>query len=266
MIYVVVLFLILYLYFYLTPSDQEGFALFHKQDSLQNKIYKNEKIYDNFYTYIYDDIILTIPYSIELIQMIHTYFYTYGESLCIGSKTGHLTQLLSKTTVTTGLESSESMVKMSQYKYPDSTFVHGDYLNPRLFERNKFNHIIIPLFTIHTLSNLPELFSTIKQWTVQGGYLFVSFTDIKTFPIYKLVNHTPSSYFSNNYEYTIELNENKLKETIKDNNFKERTNIQDLYDYNEKQIIYDARSHDFIHVTTLKYKSIPMNVAIFKLK
>jgi trans-aconitate methyltransferase len=257
---------ILYLLFHFTPEEKEGFTLLHEQDGLKNKIYKNEKIYDNFYTYIYDDVMLTIPYYIELIQIIHTYFYTYGETLCIGSKTGHLTQLLSKTTQTTGLDTSKSMVKMSQYKYPEGKFLQGDYFDSTLFERNKFNHIIIPLLTIHTLPNISDLFSTLKGWTVQGGYLFVSFTDITTFPVYKLVNHMPSSYFISNYEYTIELKENKLKETIKDNNFKERTNIQELYDYNEKQIIYHARRSDYVHVTTLKYDSIPFYVAVFKLK
>lgn len=266
MIYVLVLLLILYIYFLVTQDGKEGFAFIHDQDLLQNKIYRNENIYDNFYTFIYDDVMLTIPYYIEMIQLIHTYFFTYGETLCVGSKTGHLTQLLSKTVSTTGLESSKSMVKMSQYKYPESTFIHGAYLDKSLFLRNTFNHIIIPLFTIHTIPNITELFSTLKGWTVQGGYLFVCFIDIKTFPIYKLMNLIPSIHFTENYEYTLELKDNQLKETIKDSNFKERINIQDLYDYDDKQIIYEARRCDYLHINTIKLSSLPMSVSIFKLK
>lgn len=264
MIYIVLLLLILYVY--LTTTEKEGFSIIHREDVLQNKIYRNDKIYDNFYTYIYDDVILTIPYSIELIHLIEPYFYTYGETLCLGSKTGHLTQLLSEANTTTGLESSRSMVKMSQYKYPEINFVHGSYTDPSLFSNNKFNQIIIPLLTIHTLSNFKEVCTTLKKWTVNGGYLFVSFADLKTFPIYKLINHMPSDYFKSNYGYTVELTDHELKETVKDNNLKERTNIQDLYQYNEKQIVYDARLSDFVHVTTLKYKSIPLSVCVFKLK
>jgi len=81
MIYIVIMLLLLYLY--LTTLHKEGFALIREEDKLQNKIYRNEKIYDNFYTYVYDDVILTIPYSVELIKLIHPYLYTYGESLCI---------------------------------------------------------------------------------------------------------------------------------------------------------------------------------------
>jgi len=264
MIYIVIMLLLLYLY--LTTLHKEGFALIREEDKLQNKIYRNEKIYDNFYTYVYDDVILTIPYSVELIKLIHPYLYTYGESLCIGSKTGHLTQLLSKSTTTTGLESSSSMVMMSKYKYPDIPFVQGDYTKKSLFSANKFNHVIIPQLTLHTLCQFRPLCSTIKDWTVHGGYLFVCFTDIHTFPIYKLINHSPSDYFTSNYEYTVELKDNQLKETFRDKSFKERTNLQQLYSYTEKQIIYEARAEGFLHIKTLRFNSIPMSICVLQYK
>ena len=198
--------------------------------------------------------------------MIQPYFYTYGETLCIGSKTGHLVQLLSSSTKTTGLESSKSMVAMSRYKYPENHFVNGPYDKSSLFSANKFNHIIIPQLTLHTLSNFRDICNTIKGWTVHGGYLFVCFTDIRTFPIYKLINHAPSSYFTSNYEYTVELKENQLKETLKDASFHERTNIQQMYPYTEQQIVYDAKASGFAHIKTLKYGTIPLSVCVFQYK
>lgn len=263
MIYIVLFLLVLYLY--LVSTEKEGFSLLIKQDVLQQKTYRNEKIEDPFYTYNYDDMVLTMPYSIELIQMIHSYFHN-GQTLCLGSKTGHLVQLLSKTTKTVGLDPSIAMVKMSRYKYPRQEFIQGSYLDDSLFPDHKFSQVILPLLTLHTIPQFKELCFTVKDWMIHSGYFFVCFADIRTFPIYKLVNHFPSSYFTSNYEYTVELKENKKIETITDTQHKTRTNIQDLYEYNEKTLIYEARNAGFSHIKTLAFESIPVSVCVFQYK
>jgi hypothetical protein len=264
MIYIVVFLLILYVY--LSATQKEGFSVVSKEDPLQSKIYRDEKIYDNFYTYIYDDVVLTIPYLIELIQIVRPYLHNSSHTLCIGSKTGHLVQLLKESTRITGLESSTSMVKMSQYKYPDNEFIRGDYTDTSLFASHKFSHAILPLLTIHTLPNFKEICYNVKEWTVHSGYFFVCFTDINKFPIYKMVNQDPSDYFKSKYDYSVELNNLKLTETIKDAAFKERTNIQQLYEYNEMSVIHNARAAGFSHITTLRFKSIPFSVCVFQNK
>jgi len=264
MIYVVLTLLILYLY--LTLNEKEGFSVIVKQDTLQQKIYRNEKIDDAFYTYNYDDMVLTIPYSVEMIQMIQSYFYLKGQTLCLGSKNGHLVQLLSKTTPTTGLEPSTSMVKMSRYKYPSQTFVQGSFTDESLFPHHKFSHVILPLMTLHTIPRFKELCYVVKEWTVHSGFFFVCFADIRTFPVYTLVNHHPSSYFTSNYNYTIEFKDNKKIETITDTKYTTRTNIQDLYEYNEQTLIYEARNTGFSHVKTMTFQSIPISICIFQHK
>ena len=264
MIYIVLFLLVLYLY--LVSTEKEGFSLFTKQELLQEKIYRNEKIDDPFYTYNYDDMMLTIPYYIELINMIHTYLHVEGQTLCLGSKTGHLVQLLSKTTKTIGMDPSPSMIKMSRYKYPKEVFVEGDYLDSSLFTNHRFSQIILPMLTLHTMPNFKELCSTVKEWMIPSGYFFVCFADISNFPVYKIVNHFPSYYFKSNYKYTIEMNENKLIETITDNQFRTRTNIQDLYKYNENTLIYEARNYGFIHIKTLSFETIPISVCVFQYK
>jgi hypothetical protein len=264
MIYIVLFLLIIYLY--LVSSEKEGFSLYTRQEMLQEKIYRNEKIDDPFYTYNYDDMVLTIPYYIELIQMIQSYFHIQGQTLCLGSKTGHLVQLLSKTTKTVGLDPSPSMVKMSRYKYPKQEFIEGSYLDNSLFIHHKFSQIILPMLTLHTIPHFKDLCFNVKEWMIHSGYFFVCFADISSFPVYKLANHHPSSYFKSNYNYTIELKENKMIETITDNQFKTRTNIQDLYKYNEKTLIYEARSAGFMHVKTLTFESIPISVCVFQYK
>lgn len=264
MIYFVLCLLILYVYLTLSPK-KEGFTLVVKENVLKQKIYRNEKIEDPFYTYNYDDMVLTIPYFIELIQKIQPYLFANGQTLCIGSKTGHLVQLLSKTTHTIGLETSASMIQMSRYKYPKQTFVEGSYLQESLFPNHKFSQVILPMLTLHTLPRFKDLCFVVKDWTVHSGYFFVCFADIRTFPVYTLVNHHPSDYFTSNYEYTLEFKDNKKIETISDT-LVTRTNIQDLYEYNEKTLIYEARNAGFSHVKTLSFDSIPMSVCIFQCK
>lgn len=263
MIYIVLFLLILYLF--LTMSEKEGFSVIETEGIL-NKVYTNEKIYDNFYTFIYDDVVLTIPYSIELIQIIRPYLHHQGHTLCIGSKTGHIVQLLSETTKTTGLESSKSMIKMSQYKYPDHNYVYGSYFDSSLFQPNKFTHVMLPFFTVHTLSNFKELCYIVKEWTIHSGYFFVCFTDIYKFPVHKWVNHSPSSYFRSNYQYSLAIQKNQMIETIQDTKGTERTNKQDLYSYTEYDLIQQARPSGFVHVKTFHYKMAPISVCVFQHK
>ncbi len=260
-----VLFLLL-LYVFLSRSEKEGFSILTRQDSLQAKLYRNDKIYDPFYTYNYDDMILTIPYAVELIQKIQHSFQIQGQTLCIGSRTGHIVQLLSTLTRPIGLDSSPSMVKMSRYKYPSLDFVQGVYTDSSIFSSHKFSQVILPMMTLHTIPQLKELCYTVKEWMIHSGFFFVCMTDIRSFPIYKLVNHYPSPYFQSNYTYAIELKDKQIVETITDTQFKTRTNIQDLYEYNESTLIYEARNAGFIHVKTIPFESIPVSILVFQYK
>jgi ubiquinone/menaquinone biosynthesis C-methylase UbiE len=263
-IYIVLFLLILYLY--LVLNEKEGFSLYVKQEVFQPKIYRNEKIDDSFYAYNYDDMNLTVPYSIELIQMIHSYFQMQGKTLCLGSKTGHMVQLLSKTTKTIGLDPSIAMIKMSRYKYPKEEFVQGSYTDESLFPNHTFSQVILPLFTLHTIPNFKEVCIAVKEWTLHSGYFFVCFADIRTFPIYKLVNHHPSAYFTSQYNYTVEIKDHKKIETITDTQQQVRTNIQDLYEYNETTLIYEARNVGFTHIKTLHFETTPISVCVFQHK
>jgi len=257
---------LLILYIYLVMNQKEGFSLIIKGDGIQQKTYRNEKIDDPFYAYNYDDMILTVPYYIEFIQLIRSYFRKHGPTLCLGSKTGHLVQLLSETTQTIGLDPSIAMVKMSRYKYPKQEFVQGSYVDPSLFPNHKFSQVILPLFTLHTIPNFKELCLTVKDWTIHSGYFFVCFTDIRTFPVYKTVNHHPSEYFKSNYNYTLEWKDHTQTETITDTNGITRTNLLDLYEYSEQTILYESRNAGFTHVKTLSFESIPMSICVLQHK
>jgi hypothetical protein len=247
-------------------NQKEGFSVVYKEDALLNKVYLNEKIYDNFYTYIYDDVMLTIPYAIELIQQVKPYLHNNSHTLCMGSRTGHMVQLLSESTKVTGLDSSKSMIKMSQYKYPKNDYVYGSYIDTSLFQSNKFSHVILPPLIVHTIPNFKEICYVVKEWTIHSGYFFVCFTDLRKFPIHNMVNHNPSSYFTSNYQYSVEIENEHLIETIKDSNGITRTNKQELYEYTESRLIQQARPSGFVHIKTLRFETIPISVCIFQHK
>lgn len=258
MICIVMVFLILYLYL---MTQKEGFEE-RSMDPFQGKVYRNEKMYDPFYAYNYDDLRLTVPYLVEMIQHIFPYFQS-GKTLCLGSKNGHVVQLLSKS-FAVGAESSKAMVDVSRYKYPELSFVHGNYTST-LFPSHSFSQIVLPLWTLHTLPNLSDVLFSLKEWIIHTGYVFVCFVDIHTFPIHFLMPD-PSEYFSLNYEYGIERKGNQYIETIQDKTFQVRTNVQDLYAYTEQRLIETARSVGFTHVLTLPFDAIPMSIAVFQNK
>ncbi len=257
MIYIVMIFLILYLYL---VTHKEGFTQ-RPTDPFQG-VFRNEKIYDTFYAYNYDDLRLTMPYLDETVRMISPYLQA-GRTLCLGSKNGHVVQMLSERGAV-GAESSSAMVEMSRYKYPELTFVQGKY-TVDLFPSHSFSQVLLPLWTLHTIPKVSDLLFAMKEWTTHTGYLFLCFIDIHTFPVeYWMPN--PSDYFMTHYEYGIEIKGTQCIETIQDRHFRTRTHIQDLYAYSEQSLIEAGRSIGLTHVTTLPFQSLPMSMAIFQSK
>ena len=257
MIYIVLLFLILYVYF---VTQKEGFEE-RTPDDFQGKVYRNEKIYDSFYAYNYDDLRLTMPYLVKMSHLIRPYFQP-GSTLCLGSKNGHVVQLLSEAGAV-GAETSSSMVEISRYKYPHLKFVHGKF-TVDLFPSRSFSQVVVPLWTLHTIPNLPDLLFSMKEWTTHTGYLFLCFIDTHEFPV-EMLMPTPSDYFMSHYEYGIEITDKQWIDTIQDQHFRVRTNIQDIHPYSEKTIVETARSVGLTHMTTLPLGE-HMSIAIFQNK
>jgi hypothetical protein len=263
-LYLLIILLTLYIIVTIYPYQKEGFIIDYRNSSImEDKIYIDENIYDNFYAFIYDEILATIPYYEELIHKTKKYVNSTGSVLCLGSKTGHIVQLLSNIE-TVGLENSISMNKMSKYKYPENNYIYGNYLNVNLFRKNQFTNIYIPLLTIHTIYDLDRLFSNFTEWVVHKGYLFVTYADLSNFPTHKLINYNQSNYFKSNYQYDIEIEKNQMKEKIKDNGFKTRTNIQHLVPYNIQQINMYARNNGFVNIAIIDYDTVPFKIAIYR--
>jgi hypothetical protein len=245
LIYLSIILLICYVI--LHNNKFEGFT--NKTDLFINeyKTYRDERIYDKFYSYIYDDLFLTLPYLEELIVTISDVLNGNSNILCIGTKNGHIVQLLSKDVSVIGIENSKEMIKMSKYKYPENTYLYGNYLDEGLFKENKFTHIILPMMVFNTIEDIDQLFKNSNKWLVHKGYIIIMLIDFENINITKLINNKPSSFFKNNFSYEIAINKTNITDKIKNKQGYERTNIQSIYQHKDDKIIYYAQLNGFVY-------------------
>lgn len=253
LIYLTIILLLCYVI--LHTNKIEGFTI-HKQKLLINKTktYRDERIYDEFYSYIYDDLFLTIPYLQEFVESLSHLLNGNSNVLCLGTKTGHIVQLLSKDVSVCGIENSIHMVKLSNYKYPENVYLYGNYLDSSLFKEHKFTHILLPMLVFNTIEDINQLFNNLNKWLIHQGYVILMFNDLENIPVSSLVNHTPSRYFSSTFNYEIQINNNNITDKIRNKQGYERTNIQSIYYHKEDKVIYTAQVNGLI----FKY-SKPMN-------
>lgn len=220
-LYFLILLLILYVAF--SYYRREGFD--NKDDY---KTFMNENIYNAFYTRIYDELIHTITYETEVIKLMAPLLGSNPNILCVGSRTGHIVQLLSETAEVTGLDNSKAMVEMSKYKYPKNRYIYGDYTDKTIFQENTYTHIICPLFTIYRV-NIDKFLDVLYRWTVHKGLVGIVYFK-NGFHISQIKNQQPSKSFELNYKYTIEYNNNTITEKITNNNNESRINKLELND------------------------------------
>lgn len=225
------LIILLMLYVVISYFKKEGF------DNKNNefKTYINENIPNEFYTKLYDNLIHTIPYEKEVIQIMYPYFLPNPTVLIVGSRTGHNVQMLSKLCDVTGIDNSKEMIQFSKNKYPENQYIYSTYTDPSLFQKNKFTNIICPLFTIYTV-NIEEFLNTMYEWMTHKGYLGIVYFE-EGFHISQIKNLDPSTGFLLKYNYEIELHNNTIKETIITKEGNKRTNILELNDISDLENI-----------------------------
>ena len=248
-LYVLIILILLYatcVYF-----RREGFEDTATQSEF--KTFINENIFNTFYTHIYDDIIHTIPYETEVIKMLSPYFHSNPNVLCVGSKTGHIVQLLSETTEVTGLDNSKAMVEISKKKYPKNKYVYGEYTDNTIFQENTFTIIISPLCTIYRV-DLAKFLDTTYRWVVHKGIVAIVFVK-PGFNISQIQNLNPTNYFKINYKHTIEMqnntNSNIIIEKIINSTGEVRTNKLYLNDITELSSIATDTGFKIINTTDI---------------
>ena len=166
--------LIIFRKFFDTMIGKEGFA-----QSEKFVLKKDADSYDSFYAQIYDSIHL--PDSTKELDAVLKIVEPDEHSviLDIGSGTGStLNTLVKSGAKCVGVDKSDAMIAMAKEKYGDKLPVQkGDIIDPILFERNRFSHILCLDATIYEIQNKHTFFTNCRYWLQNGGYLVLHLVD-----------------------------------------------------------------------------------------
>lgn len=193
---------------------------------------KDDDIYDDFYSHIYDDIHKpNVRTGYELINVINATEPTTRNSvfLDIGSGTGLMVNELQQAGYRAfGIDKSQSMIDAAEAKYPDCQYKHGDVMEPMSFEKGTFTHIICTYFTIYQIQDKPTFFRNCYHWLKANGYLIIHLVNPKTFDTIVPVAKTNLAINPHKYESS------RITDSIvefKDFQYKQK------YDFGKKNVV-----------------------------
>ena len=170
---IVLLVLLLILQFSRKTVKYEGF-----QQKEPFTIQRGCNVYDDFYSEIHDRLYDTESRSekeaIEIVNATqpdkeHSYF------LDIGCGTGCLVAALKRRGFkAVGVDNSTAMIETGKERHKHGSDIQpGDAMDPMLFERGIFSHILCMDRTIYEIPDKVAFFRNCKHWLQPGGYLIL---------------------------------------------------------------------------------------------
>ena len=146
---------------------------------------KDDKIYDSFYSNIYDDLFykgFSVNYEIGTIVN-QTSPTEASIILDIGSRTGNVAGLLESKGFTniTGLDTSQDMIDVAKDKYPKLNFKLGDAQKTMLFPKESFTHILLLNLSFYHFKNQRGVLENCYEWLMPGGYLILNLVNKNRF-------------------------------------------------------------------------------------
>ena len=244
------IFIILLIYLFFIAQKKESFDNIDENTINDNKYFKSYsnyiEIYDDFYTFYYDDIYFNNEYYNNMSKIFIKYINSvYNNHLCIGIKHGgHINELLKNNIPTLSISKSNSIINKCNFNYKSNNYKYYDgyNMNPYLFNDNEFTHISIIDNEIYYYENIIPLINNCYKWLIHKGYFFIQcYSNINNFKS-NINNNQIKNNFLLKYNYSNEFktfNDNKsfyFIEKIKQKN-KTRTNIHNLYFQDEKYIL-----------------------------
>ena len=232
---------------------------------------RNEEALDDFYIELYDPLHdVKSRTNEELLHILKTTDPSTQHSvfLDVGSGTGNIVSELTDAGYKAyGVEKCRKMVEYSQNQYPDIEVLKGDVLEPMMFEKGVFTHVLCTYFTIYQIENKLKFFRNCYHWMQPGGYLVIHVVDKDKFEriipnkdaIAKREQRANQTVLDikaifNDYEYkgSFEIpNESAhvvMKETLTDIETRNiRQNETDLYMEDTKKVLEFARQAGFIY-------------------
>lgn len=168
---------------WVAPTGAEGFS-----QSSSFVLEQNDAIYDIFYAEVYDRLMLSEDRtSAELRQVIEMTQPSLNQStfLDAGCGTGFAVKFLSDTGYKVyGCDKSQAMIDKAIITVGSANsgfLIKGDILDPMLYERNMFSHILCTYYTIYEIEDKREFFRNCYYWMKPGGYLILHLVDRDNF-------------------------------------------------------------------------------------
>ena len=209
---------------------------------------KGPKIFDNFYSSIYDDIITdNVKDEYQIGKIINdTSPSNSSFILDVGSGTGNIVSLFNQKKIKAiGLDNSTSMINISKQKFPSLEFNYGNATNVMLYPAHTFTHITCLNNTIYYMKDKSTFIKNVYEWLAPGGYLILGLDNNKTL---RLTNKNRNVFTNFSYKSQIqrENGEILINETFKDEEGKVRKQQHKLFYNSSKNILQDAQYIGFI--------------------
>ena len=145
---------------------------------------QGNEIYDEFYTEIYNQLMLPDKRcTFEIDKIIEMTKPTPRSCfLDIGTGTGEISGNLTKKGFQVyALDSSEAMVKYVEKNHSSVQVKCGDARQAINYEKGSFSHILTTGFSVYLFKNKDEYFRNCYFWLKPGGYLIVHLVDREKF-------------------------------------------------------------------------------------
>ena len=138
----------------------------------------DEKIYDSFYSNIYDDLYYKgFSTNYEVGSIVNQTSPTEESKILeIGSRTGNVLGLLKSKGFNnmTGIDVSQSIIEVAKDKYPTIDFQVGDPQRSMLFDQGSFTHILLLNLSFYHFKNQRGVLQNCYDWLIPGGYLVIN--------------------------------------------------------------------------------------------
>jgi trans-aconitate 2-methyltransferase len=169
----------------------------------------------------------------------------------IGCGTGNSTQILLNKwsdSVIIGLDSSISMIEKAKKDYPNQTWIHGNAEN--ITDKNKYS-LVFSNAALQWMDNHEILIPKLWKIVEDNGALAAQIPNLKTMPIYEVINNVLNKNKWNNCVKKQELNYNELSYYYE--LLSQYTKEFVLWETNYFHILPSIqRIVDFVHATTLR--------------
>lgn len=270
-IFLFILIILLVMYLYLSSNScKEGFNNRNDEFLLDESnfgIKLNNDIYDNFYTFLYDEINDDDETRKVIANTLIKYSSTIQNHLLdASSKCGHLTELLTNSFDVKCIDKYDKMNVVHKNKYPHHNLITGNIRDSSVILPNTFTHVCIGELEIYDHKDVDFIFMNVDDWLIHNGHMFILV--FKNMKLAKQYYHEHKLLMNGTFIYSSNLTQTsdtnyKLKEHINSRYKQERTNIVDKYFHSNDHLVYKAETNGF-HYSGKESINDKLDLLIFK--